>query len=64
MQGQGHALQATAGHQLQGDCGKAGDGGDAHGEQDQAGVFVFDTGHLAHLFRAGTPAQVEHQQQV
>ncbi|SPO55054.1 conserved protein of unknown function [Pseudomonas sp. JV551A1] len=64
VQGQRRALQAAAGHQLQGDGGEAGDGGDAHGEQDQAGVFVFDAGYLADLFRAGVPAQIEHQQQV
>lgn len=43
VHGQGRALQAAAGDQLQGDRGKAGDGGDAHGQQDQAGVLVFDS---------------------
>ena len=64
VHGQGRALQAAAGDQLQGDRGKAGDGGDAHGQQDQACVLVFDAGDFADLFRAGCPAQVEHQQQV
>ncbi|MNC74763.1 hypothetical protein D3C75_1261780 [compost metagenome] len=64
MQGQGAALQATAGDQLQGDCGQAGDGSDAHGKQDQAGVLILDLGNLADFVRLGVPGQPQDQQQV
>lgn len=49
---------------MQGDCGEAGDGRDAHGDQYQAGVLVLQAGHFAHLLGIGPQAQPQHHQQV
>jgi len=64
VQRQRAALQAAAGHQLQGHGSQAGDGCDAHGEQHHAGIFVFDPRDFAHGLGRGPTGQPQDQQQV
>lgn len=64
MQELERGFQVFAAGQFEGDGGQAGQRGDAHYEQHQPGVFVFDFSNAFDVRGLGAHGQPEHQNQV